>query len=60
MKMVDVIFQLLPLVLMLLFFVSLGWFISRLLRNQKDRTASNIEIAKKLDHIIELLEKQKS
>ncbi|WP_316570084.1 DUF4083 family protein [Neobacillus sp. YIM B06451] len=56
----DIISQLLPLVLMLLFFVSLGLFISRLLRNQKERTHSNVEIAKKLDHIIELLEKQKS
>ncbi|WP_197277458.1 DUF4083 family protein [Bacillus sp. FJAT-27245] len=56
----DVIFQLLPLVFTLLLFVSLGLFISRLLRNQKIRTDSNVEIAKKLDHIIELLEKQKT
>lgn len=54
----DVIFQLLPLVLMLVFFGSLGLFVSRLLRNQKERTASSIRIEEKLDRIIELLEKR--
>ncbi|WP_181884526.1 DUF4083 family protein [Neobacillus piezotolerans] len=56
----DVISQLLPLVLMLVFFVSLGLFVNRLVRNQKERTASTMEIERKLDHIIKLLEKQQS
>ncbi|RDU36788.1 hypothetical protein DRW41_12115 [Neobacillus piezotolerans] len=60
MKMGDVISQLLPLVLMLVFFVSLGLFVNRLVRNQKERTASTMEIERKLDHIIKLLEKQQS
>ncbi|WP_236035270.1 DUF4083 domain-containing protein [Alkalihalobacterium elongatum] len=55
----DILFQLINLGLIVLFVISFTLFIRRLLLNSKGRTSQVNEIEKKLDKIIELLEKDK-
>jgi uncharacterized protein YneF (UPF0154 family) len=56
----DIIFQIIAFGLTILFFISFGLFINRLLRNQKRKIQDNIELEKKLDKIISLLEEKES
>lgn len=53
---VNIVSIILFLALILLFFISLGAFIRRRLINQSNQRTSLVEIEKKLDRVIELLE----
>jgi len=54
-----VLYQAIALGLVVLFFFSFALFIRRLLINSSIRKNETIEINRKLDHIIDLLEKDK-
>jgi len=54
---VDLVLQGFVFLLVILFFVSLFLFVKRILINQKEKAANNAKLEKKLDKIIELLEK---
>ena len=54
---VDLVLQGFFFLLVILFFVSLFLFVKRILINQKEKAANNAKLEKKLDKIIELLEK---
>ncbi|WP_242224213.1 DUF4083 family protein [Bacillus cereus group sp. BfR-BA-01380] len=53
---INIIFTILFFALILLFFISLGAFIRRRLINQSSQSTSLVEIEKKLDRVIEMLE----
>ncbi|HDX9591447.1 DUF4083 family protein [Bacillus sp. WLY-B-L8] len=53
---VNIVSIILFFALTLLFFISLGAFIRSRLINQSNQRASSVEIEKKLDRVIELLE----
>lgn len=53
---VNIVSIILFFVLILLFFISLGAFIRSRIVNQSSQRASSVEIEKKLDRVIELLE----
>jgi len=55
---VDLVLQGFVFLLVILFFVSLFLFVKRILINQKEKAANNAKLEKKLDKIIELLEKR--
>ncbi|WP_059172447.1 DUF4083 family protein [Bacillus sp. FJAT-27445] len=54
----GILIALLPLGLMVLFFVSIGLFVRSILRYLERRAVSAERMEEKLDRIIELLEKQ--
>jgi len=54
------VFQGIIFLLVILFFVSLILFVRRILTNQATKAQNSVEIEKKLDKIIELLEQDKS
>lgn len=56
----DIVFQVIVLVLIILFFLSLTLFIRKLLISQRKRTEINTKVEQKLDKIIELLEESRS
>ncbi|MBO8178574.1 MAG: DUF4083 domain-containing protein [Bacillus sp. (in: Bacteria)] len=58
MHMGDVIFQLYIFLMLILIFVSFAFFISSLLKNQRQKVQSSKHLEQKLDRIIELLEKK--
>jgi len=55
----DIIFQLIFILLIILFFVSLTLFIRRMSVTQRKRAENNTKVEQKLDRIIELLEQDK-
>ncbi|MGG0184973.1 DUF4083 family protein [Bacillus rhizoplanae] len=55
---INIIFSILFFGLIVLFFVSLGAFLRSRLINQSSQRASLVEIEKKLDRVIEMLEEK--
>ncbi len=55
----DIIFQLIVFGLLVLFIISFILFVKRLLVNSTNKNSQLIEIGKKLDKIIEIMEKEK-
>ena len=55
---INIIFTILFFALILLFFISLGAFIRSRLVNQSSQSTSLVEIEKKLDRVIEMLEEK--
>lgn len=56
----DIVFQLIVILLIILFFVSITLFLRRLSITQRKRAENNTTVEQKLDRIIELLEQDKS
>lgn len=56
----DIVFQLIVILLIILFFVSITLFLRRLSITQRKRAENNTKVEQKLDRIIELLEQDKS
>ncbi|WP_313957123.1 DUF4083 domain-containing protein [Siminovitchia fortis] len=55
----DIVFQMIFILLIVLFFVSLTLYVRRISINQRKRVQNNAKIEQKLDRIIELLEQGK-
>lgn len=55
----DIIFQIIFILLIILFFVSLTLFVRRMSITQRKRAENNMKVEQKLDRIIELLEQDR-
>lgn len=56
----DIVFQIVFILLIVLFFVSLMLFIRRMWNTQRKNAENNMKMEQKLDRIIELLEQDRS